>query len=304
MTSLECTQADDQLLAELAELGPVDYNPRKLRRLREEHLISSPTRYEGGRREGRPSVGYPPGTAAQVVAVHALRARGYSFRDVRFELLWRGRYPLPIEVIRADYRDLLDRMARLLPATPDPADAADKFVRDRFLAYSARTVRGRSQARRSGAPATKHGTILEDAHVSVIGLGYGTIGPEDVNLDAFAQVYGIADEDAAFVAETASLVALPIVRDRAARLTDADLARYLPLAHDYLFVADTLRNDPQAVAEFPGIVDQPECDDPVVRGFAIMSAIVMAESFPDWEVQISGAAKAIREGQDLRTIIE
>jgi hypothetical protein len=292
------TSADRELLAELAARGLGDYAPRRLRRLRAEHLAPSPVRREGGRARGRPSVAYPSGTADQVVAVHELRERGYSFRQIRFELLWRDSWVAPIEVLRADLGTLVDAMLGLLPEAEDPGDAVDQFVRERYLPYVLRHPRGRAQASRIKASRGERRPILEAAHLGVLGVGFGLVEPVDVNVDAVAEVYSIPVEEVPAVIEVASRVAAPIVRDRVARLSMSDVERYRPLAQDYLDLVVRMRNLPDVVAMWPGIVDQPDATDPDVRASTIVLAAVVAETIPGWAEVITSSAVQLRKLED------
>lgn len=74
---------------------------------------------------------------------------GRDYRAIRFELLWRASWRPPIARVREDLCAVLDDMLRRVPEADDPADAADKFLRETYRPTPG-DPRRRAQASRIG----------------------------------------------------------------------------------------------------------------------------------------------------------
>lgn len=301
------SRADARLIAAVEQLGVLGVTARKLERWRQAGCLP-PIEQRSLGRSGTVTA-WPPGTAAQVVAVVRLLAIGVALAEVPLALFYLG-FPVRTDVLRSAYvrlygalgaqiREITDGVA----ATDDPLDRADALAQ--ILANRAgrkstvrqleprlrRSIKGKQ--RNGGASAR---SLLADVLTATAsGLVAGQVGSSQGIADALI-AFGLNDgqdvEQTGQVLARLSIDAVRAVIDSATpdqwaqvRRDCHDLSRYIRTRRA---AESALISDDQRLSGLDDLTVRLGEDEVTEAVFwASLTPVLLVVSTPEWRAELA-----------------
>jgi hypothetical protein len=187
------TQADTQLIAELAGLG-LHATPAQLQRWRKARLLDAPLRRAAGRGKGRPSLAYPPAAIEQATAILKLLDYWVPLKEMALAMFLDG-VPVGEVAIHGAIRHILVDSNSLDLDEEARADLADQDVER--VRHQARRVPAlqslRMNSRRAG-----RGRFADVVTAIIHAAAVGTSPSDAANADT-ADVFDLSTEEAAAI---------------------------------------------------------------------------------------------------------